>query len=283
VKKRLKQLLSAVLPSEELSQVYNSYDIIGDIAIIRLTENSRKYSSIIAEAIMRIHRNVRTVLAQTSPVQGDFRLRKLEYVAGEKKTTTIHRESGCLFTVDLGKCYFSPRLFYERMRIAKLVKDGETILNMFAGVGCFSIVIAKHSNAEKIYSIDINPAAIQFMKENVRLNRVYGRVIPIEGDAKEVIRERLKNRANRVLMPLPEKAFEYLPYAVLALKNGEGWIHYYDFEHAGRNESAVEKVKAKVAGKLEKLGVNFGIPFSRVVRTTGPNWYQIVLDISVRH
>jgi tRNA (guanine37-N1)-methyltransferase len=282
VKKRLKQLLSAVLPSEELSQVYNSYDIIGDIAIIRLTENSRKYSSIIAEAIMRIHRNVRTVLAQTSPVQGDFRLRKLEYVAGEKKTTTIHRESGCLFTVDLGKCYFSPRLFYERMRIAKLVKDGETILNMFAGVGCFSIVIAKHSNAEKIYSIDINPAAIQFMKENVRLNRVYGRVIPIEGDAKEVIRERLKNRANRVLMPLPEKAFEYLPYAVLALKNGEGWIHYYDFEHAGRNESAVEKVKAKVAGKLEKLGVNFGIPFSRVVRTTGPNWYQIVLDISVR-
>ena len=282
MKKRLKQLLSAVLPSEELSQVYNSYDIIGDIAIIRLTENSRKYSSIIAEAIMRIHRNVRTVLAQTSPVQGDFRLRKLEYVAGEKKTTTIHRESGCLFTVDLGKCYFSPRLFYERMRIAKLVKDGETILNMFAGVGCFSIVIAKHSNAEKIYSIDINPAAIQFMKENVRLNRVYGRVIPIEGDAKEVIRERLKNRANRVLMPLPEKAFEYLPYAVLALKNGEGWIHYYDFEHAGRNESAVEKVKAKVAGKLEKLGVNFGIPFSRVVRTTGPNWYQIVLDISVR-
>lgn len=282
MKKRLKQLLSAVLPSEELSQVYNSYDIIGDIAIIRLTENSRKYSSIIAEAIMRIHRNVRTVLAQTSPVQGDFRLRKLEYVAGEKKTTTIHRESGCLFTVDLGKCYFSPRLFYERMRIAKLVKDGETILNMFAGVGCFSIVIAKHSNAEKIYSIDINPAAIQFMKKNVRLNRVYGRVIPIEGDAKEVIRERLKNRANRVLMPLPEKAFEYLPYAVLALKNGEGWIHYYDFEHAGRNESAVEKVKAKVAGKLEKLGVNFGIPFSRVVRTTGPNWYQIVLDISVR-
>ena len=282
MKKRLKQLLSAVLPSEELSLVYNSYDIIGDIAIIRLTENSRKYSPFIAGAIMKVHRNVKTVLAQTSPVQGDFRLRKLEYVAGEKKTTTIHRESGCLFAVDLGKCYFSPRLFYERMRIAKLVEDGETIINMFAGVGCFSIVVAKHSNAEKIYSIDINPAAIQFMKENVRLNRVYGRVIPIEGDAKDVICERLKNVANRVLMPLPEKAFEYLPYAVLALKNGEGWIHYYDFEHAGRNENAVEKVKAKVAGKLEKLGINFEIPFSRVVRATGPNWYQIVLDISVK-
>ena len=282
MKKRLKQLLSALLSSEELSLVYNSYDIIGDIAIIRLTENSRKYSPMIAEAIMKVHRNVKTVLAQTSPVQGDFRLRKLEYVAGEKKTTTIHRESGCLFAVDLGKCYFSPRLFYERMRIAKLVENGETIINMFAGVGCFSIVIAKHSNAEKIYSIDINPTAIQFMKENVRLNRVYGRVIPIEGDAKDVICEKLKNVANRVLMPLPEKAFEYLPYAVSALKNGEGWIHYYDFEHAGRNENAVEKVKAKVAGKLEKLGVDFEIPFSRVVRATGPNRYQIVLDVSVK-
>ncbi|MEM2439972.1 MAG: class I SAM-dependent methyltransferase family protein, partial [Candidatus Bathyarchaeia archaeon] len=243
---------------------------------------SKKHSQIIAETIMKVHRNVKTVLAQVGPVHGEFRLRKLECIAGEDKTRAVHRESGCVFAVDLKNCYFSPRLSYERMRIAKLVKDGETIVNMFAGVGCFSIVIAKHSNAAKIYSIDINPTAIQFMRENIRLNRVHGKVAPIEGDAKDVIQQKLHNIADRVLMPLPEKAIEYLPYAFSALKSGIGWIHFYAFEHANRKENPVEKTMAKVASKLEKLGVTFEMPFGRVVRTTGPNWYQTVVDIQCK-
>jgi len=165
------------------------------------------------------------------------------------------------------------------MRIAKQVRNGEVIVNMFAGVGCFSIVISKHSNAEKVYSIDINSVADQNMQENVRLNRAYGRVVPILGDATDVIEKRLCHVADRVLMPLPEKAFEYLPYALLALKKSGGWIHYYDFEHAQKNEDPIVKIKLKVAEKLGSLGIAFEIPFGRVVRSTGPNWYQIVLDI----
>jgi len=280
LRKRLRKILK-FLPPDELVHVYNSYDILGDIAILRLTDTTRKHSQIIAEAIMNIHKNVKTVLAQTSPVCGDFRLRKLEYIAGENKTTTVHKESGCLFSVNVGECYFSPRLFYERMRIAKQVRKGEVIVNMFAGVGCFSIVIAKHSNAEKVYSIDINPAAVQNMQENVRLNGVYGKVMPILGDAKEVIEKTLRHVADRVLMPLPEKAFQYLPYALLALKNVGGWIHYYDFEHAKKSEDPIVKVKLKLAEKFESLGVPFEIPFGRIIRTTGPNWYQIVLDIKI--
>ena len=275
----MRKILSEFLPSDELVYVYNSYDIVGDIAILRLTDKSRKHGQIIAKAIMSVHKNVKTVLAQTSPVHGDFRLRKMEYIAGENKTTTVHKESGCVFSVNVGKCYFSPRLFYERMRIAKQVRNGEVIVNMFAGVGCFSIVISKHSNPEKVYSIDINPVANQNMQENVRLNRTYGKVVPILGDAKEVIEKRLCHVADRVLMPLPEKAFEYLPYALLALQKAGGWIHYYDFEHAQKNEDPIVKVKLKVAEKLRSLRVAFEIPFGRVVRTTGPNWYQIVLDI----
>jgi tRNA G37 N-methylase Trm5 len=83
-------------------------------------------------------------------------------------------------------------------------------------------------------------------------------------------------------MPLPEKAFECLPYALLALKTSGGWIHYYDFEHATKTENPVEKLKAKVAKRLESSGVDFELSFARVVRATGPNWYQIVLDICVK-
>ncbi|MBE0520067.1 class I SAM-dependent methyltransferase family protein [Candidatus Bathyarchaeota archaeon] len=281
MKKRLKNRLSQFVSSEELTYIYNSYDVIGDIAIIRVTERSRKYSRIIAETIMNVQRNVKTVLAQTSSVRGDFRLRKLDFIAGQNKTTTVHKESGCLFSVDVEKCYFSPRLLYERMRVAKQVGNGEVFVNMFAGVGCFSIIVAKHSKAERVYSIDVNPAVFRFMQENVRLNRVYGKVVSVEGDAKKVIEKKLRRIADRVLMPLPEKAFEYLPYALLSLKKAGGWIHYYNFEYAKKNENPIEKVKLKVTEKLQSLGVTFTIPLDRVVRTTGPNWYQVVLDIKV--
>lgn len=149
-------------------------------------------------------------------------------------------------------------------------------------MGCFSIVIARHSNVRKVYSIDVNPIAVKYMNENVRLNMVYGKVIPIKGDAKEIIKEKLRHSASIVLMPLPEKALEYLPYAILALEKSKGWIHFYDFEYARKNEDPIGKVKLKVAEKLEKLGVEFNIPFGRIVRTTGPNWYQVVLDIAVK-
>ena len=270
-----------LLSPEELTYIYNSYDIIGDVAIIRVTEMTRKHSRIVAKTIMEVHKNVKTVLAQTSPVGGDFRLRKLESVAGEDRTTTMHKEFGCLFCVDVEKCYFSPRLLYERMRIAKQVGNREVVVNMFAGVGSFSMIMARHSEVEKIYSIDVNPVAFHFMQKNVRLNRVFGKVVPIQGDAREVIEKKLPHVADRVLMPLPEKAFEYLPYALLALKKAGGWIHYYDFEYAKKKENPIQKAKLKVAEKLESLGVVFKIPFGRVVRTTGPNWYQVVLDIRI--
>jgi len=280
--KNLKALLSGVLSPEESAHVYNSYDVVGDIAIIRLTEVSKKHSGDIAKAIMSIHQNVKTVLAQTSPVRQGFRTRELRYVAGENRTGTAHVESGCIFYVDVSNCYFSPRLSYEHMRVARQVSDGEIVVNMFAGVGCFSLLIAKYSNASRVYSIDINPAAFEYMQENIRVNRAYGRVIPVLGDAKEIIEARFCQVAQRVLMPLPEKSLEYLPYALSALRKPGGWIHYYDFEHAKKVGDAVEKVKLKVAKELAGLNVAFETRFGRVVRSTGPNWFQVVLDIFVK-
>jgi tRNA (guanine37-N1)-methyltransferase len=281
LRKRLRKTLSDVLSSEDLSKVYNSFDIVGDIAIFRLPRNSSVNAQTAAEAIMSAHKNVKTVLLQASPVAGDLRLRRLTYVAGENKTSTIHKEFGCLFAVDVAKCYFSPRLSHERMRIARMVEPSETVVNMFAGVGCFSIIIAKHSSVAKVFSIDVNPAAIQFTQENVRLNMVYDKVIPLQGDSKEIINNRLQHVADRVLMPLPEKALGYLPYAVSALKKPGGWIHYYGFEHAAKIESPTEKAKLKVAEALGALGVDFEAPSVRVVRSTGPNWYQIAADVHI--
>lgn len=270
------------LKPHELNLVYKSYDIVGEIAIIRVHDTIKHNDKLIAEAIIRAQKRVKTVLRQTSPVSGELRLRHLELVEGERKTETIHRENGCSFKVDVEKCYFSSRLSYERMRIAKQIQSGETVVNMFAGVGCYSIIIAKHSRAEKIFSIDVNPSATQYAKENIRINKVEQRVEHIQGDAKRVIQEKLLHVADRVLMPLPEKAYEYLDYAVLALKTHGGWIHYYDFEHAQRDEDPIGKIELKVSKKLQEIVNSFEVVSGRIVRRVGPNWFQIVLDISVK-
>ena len=141
----------------------------------------------VAKQIMAIHKGVKTVFSQTSPVRGDHRVRELTLLAGENKTVTKYKEAGCIFAVDIEKCYFSPRLKHERLRIASQVSPNETVVNMFAGVGCFSIIIAKTVPETKVYSIDINPTAYQFMVENVRINRVFGRVQPMLGDSKEIV------------------------------------------------------------------------------------------------
>ena len=279
--KRLREKLSATLSAEELKKVYNSFDIVGDIAIIKLLNDNITNAETVANQIMAVHKNVKTVFAQTSPIQGDFRVRELRLLAGENKTNTKCKESGCLFAVDVEKCYFSPRLSHERSRIAGMVKSGETVVNMFAGVGCFSIIIAKTVSQTKVYSIDVNPTAVKYMQENVRINRVYGKVFPLFGDSKDVVNTRLRGTADRVLMPLPEKALEYLPSAMSALKKPGGWIHYYDFQHAARNENPIEKTRLKVAKKLDTLGISYVFASSRLVRSTGPNWWQTVLDIRV--
>jgi tRNA (guanine37-N1)-methyltransferase len=277
----LRKNLSSILSSGDSGKTYISYDIVGNIAIIRLSSVSPENAQNAAKAIMNIHKNVKTVLVQAGPVAGGFRLRRLTHVAGEKKTSTVHKEYGCLFSVDVEKCYFSPRLSHERKRIAGMVKPNETVVNMFAGVGCFSIMIAKQVSATKVFSIDVNPAAIQFMQENIRLNRVYDKVMPLLGDSKAIINSQLQRVADRVLMPLPEKALEYLPCALSALKASGGWIHYYGFEHAAKNESPTDNVKLKVTDKLDALGVDFEVPFVHVVRSTGTNWYQLAADIHV--
>ncbi|MCW4015306.1 MAG: class I SAM-dependent methyltransferase family protein [Candidatus Bathyarchaeota archaeon] len=257
--------------------------MVGDIAIIRVPEPLEHHSRLVAKAVMNTHREVKSVWRQVSSVSGDYRLRSLEFVLGEKTTKTHYKEHGCIYKTDLKKAYFSPRLSYERLRIAKLVQMGEVVVNMFAGVGCYSMSIAKHSKPKKVYSIDVNPSAFQYLQENIRLNRAEKTVIPLQGDAKAMTENKLQNIADRVIMPLPELAYEYLDCALLALKPQGGWIHYYNFEYANKNENPVHKTEAKVLEKLRLLCTECNVYFGRIVRPIGPRWYQVVLDIHVQN
>jgi tRNA (guanine37-N1)-methyltransferase len=282
LKGNLKTVLADKLDPHQLKSIYKTFDIVGSIAIIRVPEKLHNHSRLIAEAIMDIHREVKSVWRQISSVSGDYRLRRLEHILGEKTTETIHKEHGCVYKTDIKRAYFSPRLSFERLRIAELIKKGETVLNMFAGVGCYSISIANHAEPLKVISIDVNPIAFHYLVENIRLNRAEKKVVPFQGDAKNIVENKLQNTVDRVLMPLPERAYEYLDYALYALKPNGGWIHYYDFEHANKNEDPLDKAKKKVSEKLRELCWDFHVKFGRIVRTIGPRWFQVVLDIQLQ-
>jgi tRNA (guanine37-N1)-methyltransferase len=275
----LKTILKNVLPPEDISKLYSAFDIVGSIIILRIPDslNSRKH--IIADTVLMNIKSAKSIFAQTSAVQGDYRLRNLEYLAGVNCTATEHREHGCRFKVDVSKTYFSPRLSTERMRISKMIADNEIITNMFAGVGTYSILIAKSNKTCKVYSIDSNPIANELALVNAQLNKVRERVIPICGDAREVIVKQLRGTSTRVLMPLPEKAKEFVDFAVMALKEKKGMIHY--FAHIRANSKKLALDNAALDIKYAFINHDYRIASTRVVREVGPRMYQTVSDIIV--
>jgi len=279
----LKEIAREVLGSEKGGRVWSSMDIVGDIAVIRKPfDIDIEDLRLLADELVKRIRWIKSVWASISPVGGQYRLRELVWLAGENRTETIYREHGCIFKVDIARVYISPRLSYEHTRISRLVRPGELVINMFAGAGLFSILIAKRSMPSKVISIDINEHAYRLMVENIRLNRVEGIVVPVHGDALEVI-EGYRGAADRILMPLPELALKALPKAVGAIK-ASGYIHAYDFITAQDKVEALERVGEIYGDTLAGIEeiAEYRVEGSRVVRSVGPRRYQVVLDIWVR-
>jgi tRNA (guanine37-N1)-methyltransferase len=278
-RKTLAQVLENQLPPHLLASLPRALDIVGDIAIIEIPAELKAHESLIGEAILKTHKNVRTVLAKAGAVSGTYRLRSFEVIAGEHRTNTIHKEYGCQYHVDVAAAYFSPRLSHEHSRVASLVQKGETVVDLFAGVGPFSVLIAKKNWDARVYAVDINPEAAEFLKRNIRLNRVENRVIPIQEDAKKAVEERLLGVADRVIMNLPEKAIEFVDTACRAVKPSGGTVHYYAFI---RLPDSLENAQLRFSEAVEKAGRKVGVfLFAKTIRATAPYEWQIVLDAKI--
>lgn len=271
------EALEGLVDKDELTRALKGVDLIGKIAIIKIPKEWQHIKHEVGERIL-CRLGLDSVYMQVSPARNGDRVRGIEWLAGKKDTVTTYSEHGCRFKVDIEKVYFSPRLSYERMRIAKLVSRGEVIVNMFSGVGTFSIIIGKNVEGTKIFSIDNNPYAFGLMLENTVINRLNGRVIPILADAR-VAAEELESTADRVLMPLPELSLEYLPEAVSMLR-GCGWVHVYLHENGETDEEAISRAKSAVISAMDGIG-ELKTVSGRVVRSVGRKNYQIVLDLVI--
>ncbi len=260
---------------EDLLGFSPAYEVVGDIALLEDPDLDKQKALRIADVLLRTQTNIKTVLRPLTPVIGEFRIREFEVVAGEPKTETIHREYGCRYKVDLSKAYFTPRLSTERSRILSWVREGDTVVDMFAGVGPYSILIAKSKKPSKVIAIDKNPDAVYYLKENIVLNSVKN-IEAIEGDAREEAKK-FAGVADHVIMNLPHSAHEFLDSAVLLAKPG-GIIHYYGITpEDDLFESSIELI----TGAAKKAGRKLEVLEKRVVRSYAPHQYNICIETRV--
>lgn len=274
----LSEALAGVLPPNLLNMLPRSMDLIGRIAIVEIPPELESHKRQVGEAVLKVHRGVETVLAKMGAVSGERRLRPLETIGGTGVTETVYREHNCTYWLDPTKVYFSPRLSQERWRLAQKAESGEVVVDMFAGVGPFSVLIAKKHRDAQLYAIDVNPDAIMYLKRNIAVNKVEN-VTPVLGDAREVIENSLADKADRVIMNLPESALKFVEAACKALKPEGGIIHFYGFE---ADPDPVEKAEMNLEGEVSKAKREVKrVVDARLVRPTAPHEWQVAVDALV--
>ena len=266
----LSEALKGTLAPSEIRALPSGFDVIGDIAVIELPDVLLKRSKAIAQALLSTFTHLKVVALKASPVSTQFRVRGIQVVAGEHRTVTVHREFGCRYKLDVASAYFSPRLGTERMRVARQVLDGESVLVMFAGVGPYAILIAKTRTPRDVVAIELNPAAVLFMQENARINKV--NVKTIQGDVRSVTPK--LGLFDRIVMPLPKDAGDFLDVALPTVR-AKGVVHFYDFAETPGNSAR------RVRGLCRALGYRICILDAVVCGSYAPRINRVCVDFKV--
>lgn len=235
----LKGSLVKKLNKKDLEVLRTSMDVIGDIAILEIPKELEKKEKLIAKEVLRTNKSIKTVLKKGKH-EGVFRTQKLEHLAGEKTKEAVYKENNVTLKLDVEQVYFSPRLGNERKRVYKTVKKGEDVLVMFSGCSPYTCVIAKNTKAKHVTGVEINPEAHNYALQNVLANKLNNTSVFL-GDVRNIV-PRLNKKYDKIIMPLPKSAADYLDVALKASKKGT-IIHFYDFQKETETDKSVEKIK----------------------------------------
>jgi len=237
--------------------------VIGDILVLKKNVNN-------PQELLKIPGVNRVV--RLGRIKGVQREPDVEVIIGDG-TETVHRENHCFFKLDVSKIMWSKGNTTERKRMSQLVEDGETVVDLFSGIGYFTIPMAVHGNPKKIYAVEINPVAYGYLAENIKINKIGDVVEPIKGDCRDLAP---RNIADRVLMGYIGNTNEYLDVAMEVLKD-EGVIHYH--------ESVPDKLKFKrPAERVQRAAKGYEVDIlnQRIIKKYSPGVYHVVVDARVR-
>lgn len=266
------EILEDELSPEEIENLKTSFDTIGDIVILEIPDELQDKKQLIGDAAYKFTKR-KAIYMKKSAIKGTIRVRDLEFLSGVDDSLTIHKEHGVRLKLDVREVYFSPRLATERKRVMESVKDGEKILDMFCGIGPFPIVIARNKDVD-ITAVDINEAAIKYLDENIKLNKLKGNIESYCGDVREVSKG-FKTKFDRIIMNLPGLAYSFLDVAIDLIED-DGIINYYEFSDS--YEQGIKRLNeaASSAGKKVEI-LN-----TRKVKSISPDEWHVSIDAKIK-
>lgn len=271
----LKDALRDKLTKDEISHLKTAFDTVGSIAIMEIDEELVPKEKLIADVLLGMHKHIKTVVKKVGIHTGELRLQKVKVLAGKRTKETIHKESGCMFRLNIENVYFSVRLGTERLRISHLVKPGEEILVMFSGCAPYPCVLSKNSAAKHIIGVELNKEGHEYGLENLQLNKIKN-VSLYNGDVRKVV-PKLNKRFERIIMPLPKSAEDFLDLALDTIKTG-GIIHFYDFLH---EEDIPHAALAKIRRACRYAGKRYRTLSWNKCGSHAPWKFRICVDFKV--
>ncbi len=270
----LADLLADSISRVERVLLPKGWSILGKVIIVKIDPGIEHLKGMIGEALLEVYPRCSTVLMDRG-IEGKLREPDREVIAGSEKTgtETVHRENGVVFKLDPMKVMFSAGNLKERMRMGRL-GAGEVVVDMFAGIGYFTLPMAVHSRPKRIIAIEINPVAFGYLAENVRLNGVEDVVEPVLGDCAVAAPEGI---ADRVVMGYVGTTNQYLDAGIAALRPG-GVLHYHQTVPEKLYPKALEEDLAEAA---KRAGRSVRIERAARVKKYSPGMLHAVLDARV--
>ncbi|MBN1801011.1 MAG: class I SAM-dependent methyltransferase family protein [Candidatus Lokiarchaeota archaeon] len=279
-KRVLQEHLKFILEKEELEILPRGFQSIGSIMILKLDKRLLEKKILIGEACFKIYPYIKSIYLNLGIIKGQMRQpERIEFLMGVDQPIIIHKEHEVKYKLDITKIMFSKGNLKERKFLTTFVKPGEILVDMFAGIGYFSLPIAKHTKVAKIYSIELNPVSFHYLKENIILNHLENKIIPINGDCKVEVRKLSEAgiKADRIVMGVFPAPIEYIEDALTLTKEEGTTIHF---------EGVVDKYNyVDLFNTFSTIANNNGylsnLTSERFVKSYGPNLAHVVLDIFV--
>ena len=270
----IKESLSSKLPLDMIGCLPERWEKIGEVVTIKLPDELRPYQEMIGKAYADVLR-CKTTLNDVGGIYGVYREPVVEVICGSSATETIHTENEIRYKLDPQKIMFSSGNMTERKRMATISGPSETVVDLFAGIGYFTLPMAVYSKPIKIFSCEINPVAYQYLCTNVVLNHVTAIVQPLFGDNRMIAP---KECADRVILGYLEESEVFLPTALNCLRTREGILHYH-------TTAPVEHISSRPFEEVETAAknVNRSVTLLKVtdVKSYAPGIHHVVLDVRI--
>lgn len=252
-----------------LSLLTNRWEMLGDVLILKLHNDLLGEKQKIAKAYADVL-GAKTVLRDLGNIRGEGRVPEMEILLGES-TEAIQCENGILYSLDAAKIMFSSGNTEERTRMASIECPGETILDMFAGIGYLSLPVAVYGKPKRIYACEIRELTYDYLVKNIKLNRVEEVMVPVLKDNRDFDPP---IKVDRIIMGYLRDTHEFIPKALACLRSG-GIMHYHEnFPNAILPGAPIERLRDAAGSRWR-----FEILRERVVKTYAPGVSHMAIDV----